>query len=139
MKKINELRNKLIQCGLKATPQRIIVLEALSHLRIHPTADDVYCYVIKKIPSISLGTVYNTLQSFVESGLICPVQTDDGVMRYDYILDRHHHIYCQRTHCIEDYYDEELNLLLDKFFKKKNIPDFDIKDIRLNIIGSFKN
>lgn len=139
MNKINEIRNKLIEKGLKATPQRIFVFEALTHLRIHPTADDVYQYVSKKMPSISLGTVYNTLQSFVECGLACMVQTEDGLMRYDHVLDRHHHLYCEKTRRIADFYDDELNSLLDRFFKKKNIPDFDIKDFRLNIIGTFKN
>jgi Fur family peroxide stress response transcriptional regulator len=58
-------------------------------------------------------------------------------MRYDAILEKHHHLYCADSDRIEDYYDEELNKVLEKYFIKKNIPGFEIKEIRLQISGKF--
>jgi Fur family peroxide stress response transcriptional regulator len=56
-------------------------------------------------------------------------------MRYDSITKVHHHIYYAGSEKIEDYFDEELDNLLWKYFEQKKIPDFQLKDIRLQIIG----
>ncbi len=58
-------------------------------------------------------------------------------MRYDAILENHHHLYCSKSDRIEDYNDEELNHLLSEFFKNKGVPNFHIEDIRLQVIGKF--
>lgn len=124
---------------LKVTPQRIAVLEALNSLKDHPTADKIKEYVVKNHPNIAVGTIYKTLETFVEKGLVKKVKTEKDVMRYDAILDKHHHLYCENTERIEDFFDETLNELLEEYFKKKKIPDFKIKDIKLQIIGAFNN
>ena len=124
---------------LKVTPQRIAVLEALNSLKDHPTADKIKEYVVKNHPNIAVGTIYKTLETFVEKGLVKKVKTDKDVMRYDAILDKHHHLYCEDTERIEDFFDENLNAMLEEYFKKKKIPDFKIKDIKLQIIGAFNN
>ncbi len=123
---------------LKVTPQRTAVLEALKSLRNHPTADNIKEYVVKNHPNIAVGTIYKTLETFVEKGLVKKVKTEKDVMRYDAILDKHHHLYCEDSEHIEDFYDNELNMLLEKYFEKKKIPNFKIKDIKLQIIGTFK-
>jgi len=125
--------------NLKITPQRIAVLEALSNLKDHPTADNIKEYVVKNHPHIAVGTIYKTLETFVEKGLVKKVKTEQDVMRYDAILDKHHHLYCEDTERIEDFFDDQLNELLDEYFKKKKIPNFKVKDIKLQIIGTFNN
>lgn len=138
MKKENigiELKNN----NLKVTPQRIAVLEALNSLKDHPTADKIKEYVVKNHPNIAVGTIYKTLETFVEKGLVKKVKTDKDVMRYDAILDNHHHLYCENTERIQDFFDEELNDMLGEYFKKKKIPNFKVKDIKLQIIGTFNN
>ncbi len=130
-----ELKNS----NLKVTPQRVAVLEALESLRDHPTADKIKEYVVKNHPNIAVGTIYKTLETFVERGLVQRVKTDEDVMRYDAILDKHHHIYCEDTDRIEDFYDDELNRLLENYFRKKKIPNFKVKDVKLQIIGTFNN
>jgi len=59
------------------------------------------------------------------------------LLRYDAVREQHHHLYC--THCdrIEDYYDSELTGIISHYFEKKQIPDFQIKDIKLQIVGKF--
>ena len=125
--------------NLKVTPQRIAVLEALNSLKDHPTADKIKEYVVQNHPNIAIGTIYKTLETFVEKGLVKKVKTEKDVMRYDAILEKHHHLYCEDTEHIEDFFDDELNAMLEKYFKKKKIPNFKIKDIKLQIIGTFNN
>lgn len=123
--------------NLKVTPQRIAVLEALNNLKDHPTADKIKEYVVKNHPHIAVGTIYKTLETFVEKGLVKKVKTEQDVMRYDAILDKHHHLYCEDTERIEDYFDDQLNEMLEEYFKKRRIPNFKVKDIKLQIIGTF--
>lgn len=123
--------------NLKVTPQRVAVIEALNNLTDHPTADKIKEYVIKNHPNIAVGTIYKTLETFVEKGFVRKVKTDQDVMRYDAILDKHHHLYCEDTSRIEDFFDDELNNVLEEYFKKKRIPNFKVKDVKLQIIGTF--
>jgi Fur family peroxide stress response transcriptional regulator len=137
--KLNEIRDKLIEKGLKVTPQRIAILEAIVKLNNHPTAENVIEYIRKNHPNIATATVYKVLEALVSRELIRKVKTDRDIMRYDAIMEIHHHLYCSESDRIEDFNDVELNELLEKYFKKKGIPDFKIEDIKLQIIGKFTN
>jgi Fur family peroxide stress response transcriptional regulator len=128
---------KLKEQGLKITPQRLAVLEAVNLLHDHPTADEVGQYIRKKYPNIGTGTVYKTLDTLVEKGIIRRVKTERGLLRYDPITTSHHHLYCAVSERIEDYYDEELTNMLEDYFRKRKIKGFDIEEIRLQIIGRF--
>ena len=134
-----DLRNKLVEKNLKVTPQRLAVLEAMHKLDNHPAADKVIEFVRKTIPNISAAAVYNILEVFAGKGIISKVKTEKDIMRYDIITDTHHHLHGEDTDRIEDYFNEELNEILNEYFKKKNIPGFKIKDIRVHIHGKFKN
>jgi Fur family transcriptional regulator, peroxide stress response regulator len=131
------IRNKLTEKGLRVTPQRIAIYEAILNLNNHPTADDIAAFIKQDHPNIATGTVYKVLESLVENGLIKKVKTERDVMRYDAILENHHHLYCSESDRIEDFKDDELSALLEKYFEKKGIPDFKIEYIKLQIIGKF--
>ena len=135
--KINEIRIKLVEKGLKITPQRIAILEAIIKLNNHPTAELILDYIRKNHPNIATATVYKVLDALVDKGLIKKVKTDKDIMRYDAFLEKHHHLYSSDTDRIEDYMDDELNDILEKHFEKKGIPDFKIEYIKLQIIGKF--
>jgi Fur family transcriptional regulator, peroxide stress response regulator len=132
-----EISSKLFTKGLKVTPQRIAILEAISKLKNHPTAENIIEYIRKNHPNISVATVYNVLDALVSSDLVRKVKTEKDIMRYDAVLESHHHIYCSDSERIEDYYDNELNELLEKYFERKRIPDFKVEDIKLQIIGKY--
>ncbi len=68
MKK-NTYTSRLSGAGLKITPQRIAVLEAIISLKNHPTAENIAEYIKANHPNIATGTVYKTLETFVEKGL----------------------------------------------------------------------
>ncbi|MCB0822456.1 MAG: transcriptional repressor [Bacteroidales bacterium] len=135
---LSELKETLTAKGLKITPQRLALLEALENNQ-HPTADNIIGYIRQNHPNIAIGTVYKTLETFVEKGIIKKVKTEKDVMRYDAITDNHHHLYCSESDRIEDYFDEELNQLLTSYFAQKQIPGFQIEDVKLQILGKFKN
>lgn len=115
------IKNKLTGKGLKVTPQRMFVLEAIYALDNHPTAENIIDYTRNVYPHIAIGTVYKVLNKLVENDLIKKVKTENDVMRYDANPERHHHLYDKESEAIQDYYDEELDALLKKYFKRKNI------------------
>ncbi len=133
----NKIRNKLVEKELKVTPQRMAILEAIIKLNNHPTAENIIDYIRKNYPNIATATVYKVLDALVANELIEKVKTESDVMRYDAIMESHHHIYYSDSDRIEDYSDNDLNELLEKYFEKKKIPDFKIEDIKLQIIGRY--
>lgn len=139
MNTTQDIIHKLHDAGLKTTPQRIAIMQTLYRLRQHPTADELYIEVSKQLPGLSATTIYNTLETFVEKGLIKRIKTDAGIMRYDDIIESHHHMYCSYSDRIEDYFDPELDNLLKDYFEKKQIEGFTLKDIRLQLMGDFQN
>jgi len=130
-----EIKNKLVEKNLKVTPQRVAILEAIVDLGNHPTADQIIEFIHKNHPNISSATVYKVLDTFVWSGLVNRVVTERNIMRYDAVMESHHHLYYSDSDKIEDYKDDELNRLLADYFRTKNIPGFKIEDLKLQIIG----
>lgn len=135
---IYQIKDKLIEKGLKVTPQRIAILEAIYTLNNHPTAEMIMDYIKDTHPSIASGTIYKVLDVLIENKLIDRVKTEKDIMRYDSILENHHHLYCSESEDIKDYINEDLDQLLADYFKKNGIEDFEIKEIKLQINGKFK-
>ncbi len=129
---------KLKQKGMRITPQRVAVFQTVCKLNNHPAAENIINSIKKNHPYISVGTIYKVLDSLVENNLLEKVKTENGTMRYDPILSKHHHLYCEETERIEDYEDGELDEVINEYFRKKEIKDFQIKDIKLQITGTFK-
>lgn len=134
---MEKIISSLKECGLKVTPQRIAVFDAVLNLKNHPTAEKVIEYIKINHPNIATGTVYKTLETLVKCDIIKKVKTDNDIMRYDAVREKHHHLYCSVSDRIEDFYDSELNDLIESYLKNKKIPDFKIEDIKLQIVGEF--
>lgn len=132
-----DIRKKIADKGLKITPQRIAILEAIYNLKNHPTAENIIEYIRKSHPNIAIGTVYKVLETLVDKDVIRKVKTDKDIMRYDGIIQKHHHLYCTQCDLIEDYVDEELDNLLTSYFKDKEIAGFKVENIVLQIKGTF--
>lgn len=132
-------RDQLKKKGLRVTPQRIAIYEAVVKLKNHPTAENILDYINKNHPNISVGTVYKVLDSLVENQLLKKVKNEKDVMRYDAVMQKHHHLYCSQTDKIEDFEDPELDRIIAEYFSRKKIKGFRIKDISLQITGEFKN
>lgn len=132
-----KIRDLIASKGIKVTPQRMRVLEVIYRLNNHPTAETVIESVRKTDPNIGSGTVYKVLETLVQNNLIKKVKTEKDVMRYDGIMENHHHLYCIKCDHIEDYNNQELDSLLDDFFKRNKIDNFNIEDIKVSISGNF--
>ena len=88
---------KLREKGLKVTPQRIAIYNVVVKLKSHPTAENVVDAIKDDFPSISVGTVYKVLNVLVENNLLKKVKSEKEIMRYDAVLEHHHHLYCNKT------------------------------------------
>ena len=133
------IKQKLTENGLKSTHQRLVVFQALINSKTHPSAEEIFDVVRINNPTISMGTVYKTLETFVIKELIIKVSTPGGKSRYDTNTGRHNHIYCTNTGEIIDFIDEELNEIIEDYIKKRSIENLNIKDIRLHIRGEKKD
>lgn len=87
------LAQKLADSGLRATPQREVVYSTLLKRRDHPTAEEVFSRVKSEMPTISLATVYNCLETLVQCHLIRQVNHERGPTRYCPNLTPHAHFY----------------------------------------------
>jgi Fur family peroxide stress response transcriptional regulator len=92
----------MVQGGLRLTPQRGQVYEVLMDKRDHPTATEVFIRAQKRMPSISLATVYNCLETMVGSGLVKAVHVDREPTRFCANLQEHGHFHCTECGQIAD-------------------------------------
>lgn len=97
------VREKLVEKGIQASAPRLAIADFVLSTNTHPTAEDVKLAVESRIPSVSLATIYNTLNLFVEKGLVQAVRDphSDSV-RYDCNTQAHFH-----------FYDEDSGRLID--------------------------
>jgi len=93
---------KYRDAGLKLTPQRLAILEFLDGNKEHPSAEDVYKAVSREFPTMSLATVYNTLMTLKQRGLVKELTMDPLRMRFDPQPTPHHHLICMDCRKIID-------------------------------------
>lgn len=117
----------LVKNDLKVTPQRIAILEVILTLDNHPDADNITEYLRISHPNISLGTIYKNLDTFTKKGIIHKVHDYDNSMRYDAVIEKHHHLYNQESDRIEDYVDGKLDNIIEKYLKKKRYQTLQLK------------
>lgn len=82
--------------------QRDAIYQALCSVRTHPTANDVCDMVRKKIPNVSLATVYRNLSELCENGQAVTITSTDGAVRFDGFTQPHYHLYCSRCGSVVD-------------------------------------
>jgi Fe2+ or Zn2+ uptake regulation protein len=97
-----ELTEAFRQQGLKITPQRQCIFRLLHDNIEHPTADAVYAAAVAEMPSISLRTVYQTLNDLATMGEINALDLGTGSGRFDPNVDDHHHLVCEVCGTVRD-------------------------------------
>ena len=107
--KISKFIEKSKKLGLKITPQRIAIYKELAKTDEHPSTETIHKNIKKHYPNISLTTVYRTLETFENIGIISVVNLLYNAARYDANMKPHHHIVCIKCKRIEDVYDESIN------------------------------
>ncbi len=133
---MEEIKDIIKSCGLKATPQRICVYQTMRELG-HTSADAVIEKVQSKHPTITVATVYNILESFAKAGIIQKLASSDIKMYFDVSTHPHCHLYSTDTHTFTDYNDTELTKLILNYLSDRKIDGFKMQSIDVNIVGTF--
>jgi Fe2+ or Zn2+ uptake regulation protein len=105
---VREFRDRCRAAGLALTHQREIIFRTVYELRSHPTPEAIYDKVREQIPSISLGTVYKNLKTFLDSGLMREVSPMHGSLRVDANTEDHHHLVCTECRMVIDLDEDDL-------------------------------
>ena len=114
-----ELLNSLKQAGMRITPQRIAICDLLSNTRMHPTAAAIYDQIKAQYPSLSLATVYNTLEALTGLGAIHQVgSAGDDSAHYDADISPHMHLACIECNRIIDVFTDLAAAVDDEISRK---------------------
>ena len=127
------LFQKLSDCGLRSTPQRELVYKVMLQKRDHPTADEVFARAKSEMPTISLATVYNCLDTLVSCGLIRQVNFERAPTRYCPNLHPHAHFHDELSGAIHDI---ELPAALLENVSSVLPPGYDARSVHITFQGS---
>jgi len=120
------------QSHLRMTRQRMVILEELRKVNTHPSADEIYAMVRKRLPRISLGTIYRNLELLSASGEIQKLDSASSLKRFDGRAERHHHIRCERCDRLADIF---FDLEADLNSRVRNFTDFSVTGYKLEFVG----
>jgi Fur family ferric uptake transcriptional regulator len=114
------------------TRSRRVILEEVARASSHPTADQVFRAVRRKLPRVSLGTVYRNLGALASRGLLRELCEVQGQRRFDATCDEHCHVVCTRCGRVDDVLGRPPGALLGWV---RGACDYDIQGYRLALIG----
>ena len=120
---------------MNVTPQRMAIYRALLQSEDHPTPEMLYRIVSRKMPSLSLATIYKTLDALETIGLVRAVAVDTDKRRYDANDSPHHHLICSSCGSIRDYYSNEFDALVPS----RPVQGFVPWNVSVNITGVCTN
>jgi len=132
---ISNFVQKCKENSLSVTPQRLAIYKALINDKTHPNPECVYNAIKSDFPTISLATVYKTLETFEKVGIIAVVTPLHETVRYDSETEHHHHVVCVKCKKVIDVKDPELDKIqIPKYVTEENkVLDF---SIQFNVICS---
>jgi len=131
-----DLAEKLTASGLRPTPQREVVFKVILEKRDHPTADEIFARVKSQMPTISLATVYNCLETLVQCGVVRQVNLERAPTRYCPNLHEHAHFHDDATGRVHDI---ELPADTMKQLRELLPPGFDANTVELAFRGRAAN
>ena len=114
------------------TDQRSLIIETLLSSDDHPDADQVYRRAVEKDRSISLPTVYRTLNLLDDAGIIKKINMNDGKARFESVREDHDHLIDADNGHIQEFYNQELKQMLNSIAEKMG---YEILDHRIEIVG----
>jgi Fur family transcriptional regulator, peroxide stress response regulator len=127
-----QFRELATKHGLAVTHQRQVVYEAVIASHGHYSPEDIYATVRRRIPSISLATVYNNLRLFIECGLLREVSPHASTLRVDGNLEPHHHLVCSRCKTVRDI---EVDFVDFKKLSPRVLDGFDLTQPVVEVFG----
>jgi Fur family peroxide stress response transcriptional regulator len=97
--------------GLTATHQRQVLYEVMQTMPGHPSPEEVYARVKKRVPAVSLATVYKNIHLFVETGVLRQLSMHHGSLRVELNSIVHHHMVCSQCKAITDIEEKDLGVI----------------------------
>ncbi len=91
---------------MKMTPQRMAIMGYLDGNVTHPSASDIYGALHEQFPTMSLATVYNTMETLKEQGMVVELSIDPAKKRFDPNTGPHHHLICMQCRKVVDIFTE---------------------------------
>ena len=127
-----QLRQLCVARGLRLTPQRDVLLRALSETLDHPTAHDLVKKVRKVLPTVSPATVYRNVQELVRAGLIGTLERSGAAVQLEINPDHHHHFMCRHCGQVWDVYLDQVAVTVDR--RRSPLTGFkvDRRDVQLH-------
>lgn len=129
-----DLAQLLADKGFKITPQRVAILEFMHGNDAHPSADEVYQQVKRRYRHISRATVYNTIKSLTEAGVLQEILLQQDKAHFDWNVTRHHHFKCRSCGRVEDI---DYRVLTPSSVAAK-IAGYTVQDVRVVMEGRCK-
>ena len=137
------VRQALEAAGCRWTAQRAAVFDYLEKVHTHPTAEEVFRAVRRRLPRISLATVYKALDALLEAGLATKLTGGDGSARYDCRGEDHYHLRDVQSGEIRDLpvaFDPDLLAKIDpQLVEKLSRDGFQVTGYRLEVLGRFES
>jgi Fur family peroxide stress response transcriptional regulator len=134
---LDDFRRRCKEQGLAFTFQRQVIYEAVVDSREHPTPELIYERVRERIPSISLGTIYKNVKTFVETGVLREVTLHHGTLRLESNMTAHHHVVCSACKAI---FDIEESAVSPVQLPESELPaGFSIQQCRIEFVGLCKS
>ncbi len=121
---MEEIQQTLRTHGLKASSQRVAILQYLRSVDTHPTAEQVYENLFPQLEKLSLGTVYNTLKSLKSCGLVQELTIQKQGSRYDGNISFHGHFSCTQCGTLFDLPNQEALQIIPEGFEVHSYQNF---------------
>ncbi len=110
-RRLEHLQAAARKAGVKLTHQRLEIFRALASREDHPDAEALHRAVRRRVPTVSLDTIYRTLWTLHDLGLVTTLGPQRDRVRFDANLERHHHFVCVRCGLVRDFQSEPLSNL----------------------------
>jgi len=123
---MKQLLQALRRHGIQPTAQRLAVARFVLDADSHPTADQIWEKVRQRSPTLSRATVYNTLNLFVEKGLLRTQAVREGALVFDPRIARHHHFIDEQTGAIHDVPWEAVKVTGEKSLQGYEVRDYQV-------------
>ena len=118
--------------GLAATHQRQVLYEVMQTMPGHPSPEEVYARVKKRVPAISLATVYKNIHLFVERGVLKELSMHHGSIRVELNGHHHHHMVCSHCKAIADIEEKDLGVVP---VMQELLGGFQVERYSIEVIG----
>lgn len=110
-RRVEQFKQASRVAGIKLTHQRLEIFREVASSCDHPDAETVFHGVLRRLPTVSLDTVYRTLWTLTDLGLLTTLGPRREKARFDANLRPHHHFVCLRCGCVRDFESSELDAL----------------------------